>query len=464
MPATPTVLAIETDSAWVVILAVCAATLAVALILRRVIGTPGGMASGLLLLLPLALPLIAAAAYAHAVLPEISVWQPIGQALKDPPRDLLHILLVADERARIVTPYAFSGSAGQWILLIGLSFSSLMLLRRALGTVLIRRILARCTPAQDAQLQSRVARLAQGAGLKQTPELMLLPDGIPGAFAVGLKRQRILLAPELVAALDPDELEGILAHEIAHLESRDVPLVFSAGLMRDVMAWNPIAHLAFRILMRDRELEADRRAAAATNSPLAVASGLLKACELLRKAPYHRRFALGFLTEGSRVKQRVSTLIAAADGRVPLVGREHLPYLMAVCLVILFGLQVGARVAQDNPGAVMITWGNTDTSERTWFPEDSRALRREPVIRTDHPPKREVEKVKPQLFAGPANGGSVRMGDVKEWFAAMERWTKQRRAAFVRMSWKSRQNWEATPLFAFSMGPLDIYKVVPYPF
>ena len=41
--ASPTILALETDSAWVVVLAVSAVTLIAALILRRLIGRPGGL-------------------------------------------------------------------------------------------------------------------------------------------------------------------------------------------------------------------------------------------------------------------------------------------------------------------------------------------------------------------------------------------------------------------------------------
>lgn len=463
--AAPTVLAIETDSAWVVILAVSAVTLVAALFLRHLIGAPGGLSSGLLLVVPLVLPLVAAVAYTHAVLPEIAVWQPIGAALRDTPGDLLHLLLVADARTGIVTPYASSGSAGQWVLLVGLSVSSFMLVRRAVGALIVRRVISRSVPLggeRGRRVDDAVVRLSAAAGLKQPPAVLVIDTGITGAFALGVRHKRIVLSRDVLDALDDDELEATLAHEIAHLESRDVQLTFVAGLMRDLVAWNPLGHLAFRRLMQDRELEADRRAAALTRRPLAVASGLLKVCELMGSTRPRRRFALGLLSDRGGIKRRVSTLLEAADGRLSLGSAGDLPYLFAAVAVALLGLQVGARVAQESP-AVVITWDGTDDVTRTWSPDESKALRG-PAPALQAPRKRQVDQVRPSHFAA-VGAAALRARDIPAWFDAMDRWTRRQRVEFIRMRWRARQNWEATPLFSqVSMGPFELYRVVPYPF
>ena len=80
--AAPTIVAVQTDSAWVVILAVSAATLLAVMLVRRLIHHPGGIASGLLLCLPLALPLIAAVSFDHAALPVVAILDDAG-ALRD---------------------------------------------------------------------------------------------------------------------------------------------------------------------------------------------------------------------------------------------------------------------------------------------------------------------------------------------------------------------------------------------
>ncbi len=67
--AAPTILALETDSAWVIVVAVSLVTLPAAMLLRRLIARPGGAAAGVLLALPLFLPVVAALAFQRAVLP-----------------------------------------------------------------------------------------------------------------------------------------------------------------------------------------------------------------------------------------------------------------------------------------------------------------------------------------------------------------------------------------------------------
>ena len=117
--------------------------------------------------------------------------------------------------------------------------------------------------------------------------------------------------------------------------------IFGAGVLRDAVGWNPIAHFAFRWLLTDRELEADRRAAVLTGRPLAVASGLLKMCDLVGRRPRLRhRVAVGFLRPGGRITRRVSHLIALADGTTVAGPDGRIPYLVAGLLVAVLGLQV----------------------------------------------------------------------------------------------------------------------------
>ena len=77
--------------------------------------------------------------------------------------------------------------------------------------------------AQAPGLHSTVGRLAARAGVPM-PKLQLIPDGHPRAFSVGRGPggATIAVSSGLVAALPPAELEGVVAHELAHIRSRDV--------------------------------------------------------------------------------------------------------------------------------------------------------------------------------------------------------------------------------------------------
>ena len=56
-----------------------------------------------------------------------------------------------------------------------------------------------------------------------TPRLMRQSMGVPNAFAVGRKGAGVVVvSDELMAMLERDELEGVIAHEIAHIKNRDV--------------------------------------------------------------------------------------------------------------------------------------------------------------------------------------------------------------------------------------------------
>ena len=55
------------------------------------------------------------------------------------------------------------------------------------------------------------------------PRLMMMEMGVPNAFAVGRKGAGVVVvSTELMQLLDDDELEGVIAHELAHIKNRDV--------------------------------------------------------------------------------------------------------------------------------------------------------------------------------------------------------------------------------------------------
>jgi BlaR1 peptidase M56 len=301
--------------------------------------------------------------------------------------------------------------------------------------------------------------------LRRVPDLLILPPGVGGAFVVGLRRPRILLAGELLESLDRDEIEGVLAHELAHLRARDVELVLAAGLLRDLVAWNPFAHLAYGLLRRNRELEADRAAVAATGNPLAVASGLLKVAEtMLRTTRRQRSTALAFLGTRRLVTARVSQLLAVADGRAQVRPARHLPFLAAACVAATIGLQVAAQIAEREAPALAFVWGAPASEpESLWAPKRYRSNHQPNVGRHSVAPGNRVGQGDlrrrpryPQL----AGDVSVQPRHLDEWVAAMDEWTHELGVSPVTLRWEARRSWEAVPLVApVGDGPLAIYEV-----
>ena len=79
------------------------------------------------------------------------------------------------------------------------------------------------TPSQAPVLYNTVQRLTSGAGLPM-PKLYIIPQQAPNAFATGRNPSHAVVAVTegLLNILTPDELAGVLGHELAHVKDRDI--------------------------------------------------------------------------------------------------------------------------------------------------------------------------------------------------------------------------------------------------
>ena len=93
---------------------------------------------------------------------------------------------------------------------------------------------SRAQPLDEAdapRLHQAVAALSQRAGIPK-PRLYLIPSEQPNAFATGRNPERsaVAVTEGLLALMPPDQLEAVVAHELAHIRNRDV-LVSSIAAM-----------------------------------------------------------------------------------------------------------------------------------------------------------------------------------------------------------------------------------------
>jgi heat shock protein HtpX len=169
--------------------------------------------------------------------------------------------------------------------------------------------------ASAPDLHRMVRTLATRAGLPM-PRLYVIPGETPNAFATGRNPQHAAVAVTegIMHTLAPDELEGVLAHELAHVKNRDTLIMTIAATMagavemvarmagyaamfgrRDdeeegggnavaglvMMIVAPIAALLIQLaISRAREFEADATGARIAGQPW----GLAKALEKLEMA------------------------------------------------------------------------------------------------------------------------------------------------------------------------------------
>jgi len=172
----------------------------------------------------------------------------------------------------------------------------------------------------DHALYQMTQRLSIQAGLPM-PKVYIIPDQSPNAFATGRNPQHAAVAATegIMQVLAPHELEGVIAHELAHVKHRDILIssvaatIAAAVMMLSRMAMyagmfsggrddrdgnnNPLAMLAMAIfapmaamliqmaISRSREFAADAGAAAITHNPRALADALRKIDAIAHRVP-----------------------------------------------------------------------------------------------------------------------------------------------------------------------------------
>ncbi len=83
------------------------------------------------------------------------------------------------------------------------------------------------------QLFNVVEEMKIAAGLPAMPKIYIINDSAPNAFATGRNPQNasVAVTAGLLARLNRDELQGVIAHEISHIINRDILFVTLAGIM-----------------------------------------------------------------------------------------------------------------------------------------------------------------------------------------------------------------------------------------
>jgi heat shock protein HtpX len=100
--------------------------------------------------------------------------------------------------------------------------------------VLLASAGAREVEYRDApQLFNLVEEMKIASGLPVMPRVFIMDSDAPNAFAVGLKPERAAVAVTtgLLARLNRDELQGVIAHELGHIANRDTLFMTLAGVM-----------------------------------------------------------------------------------------------------------------------------------------------------------------------------------------------------------------------------------------
>jgi heat shock protein HtpX len=174
------------------------------------------------------------------------------------------------------------------------------------------------TESQSPLLYRTVKKLAEKDSLPM-PSVYVIPSESPNAFATGRgpNHAAVAVTDSILKILTPDELEGVIAHELTHVKNRDILLSSVAAtlagaiyMVGNVMRWSafwgsgdqdgsvsaigwlvtrivaPVAAFIVQLAVsRSREYAADAGGAKLSGKPLALASALARLETSVREKP-----------------------------------------------------------------------------------------------------------------------------------------------------------------------------------
>lgn len=221
------------------------------------------------------------------------------------------ILMAGLTALLMVLGQAVGGSTGL-LVMAGFSVVSNVAMYWFSAKMVLRAYGAQVVGPEDApDLYAMVDRLRQRAGLPM-PTVAIAPHAQPNAFATGRNPEHavVCVTEGLLGLMNRDELEGVIAHELAHIKNRDMLISTIAASMAgaisaigSMLQWgamlgglrgddeeggSPVGALAMAIvapiaamiiqmaISRQREFKADRVGAEITGKPHGLANALRK--------------------------------------------------------------------------------------------------------------------------------------------------------------------------------------------
>jgi beta-lactamase regulating signal transducer with metallopeptidase domain len=209
----------------------------------------------------------------------------------------------------------------------------------------------------DEALHAVAARVASSLEVP-APRVMVRSLCPGGAFVVGTRRPVIVIGADLLGSLDHEELEGVLAHELAHVRRHDTFVATALGALRDLTFFVPGGGWAIRQLHRERELAADQVAVRVTRRPGALASGLLKVLE----ANPSRDHACAALVPSGNLVDRVRVLVEDAPAPTRLRrSSETAAVVLVVVSATTAALVLPTAIAgpEQQRDALAFVWSST---------------------------------------------------------------------------------------------------------
>lgn len=215
-------------------------------------------------------------------------------------------------------------------LLLWAAGAVVMLVRLTWAHTAVRRTVRRAaTPA-----------FGLGANLSdqsRTSARLLTSEGLSVPFATGLFRPVIILPARILDS--PERMQSIVAHEMAHIDRRDLHWSWLANLITALIWWNPLIWICRRKMLADAERACDDRVLLGGVNPESYAEHLLTS---VRDAHTSRSLIVLGATFHSHLEGRIMSIISNTHRSVRT--RPGLLLASALLLALVVGTAATVRV------------------------------------------------------------------------------------------------------------------------
>ncbi|MBI4578278.1 MAG: M56 family metallopeptidase, partial [Planctomycetes bacterium] len=256
-----------------------------------------------------------------------------------------------------------SGSTLDWrryapqVVLAYVLGAAAMLVRLVLGLRGGQRLRRSSQPLEDATILTALARQARAVGLRFTPAIALCRR-VAVPTVVGVLRPMVLLPLAMASQLTPEQVEVLLAHELAHIRRCDHLVNLLQRVIEALLFFHPAVWLISRRIRIEREHCCDDTVLAVGGRRLAYAESLLRVAELgLGPRDANWAAALGVADRPSQLRGRIMRLLCGVDQeRIGLTrrGSTTIGIVLAIALaggMWLRGVAAG-NAASSQPGSV----------------------------------------------------------------------------------------------------------------
>ncbi|MHC4672798.1 MAG: M56 family metallopeptidase [Planctomycetota bacterium] len=277
-----------------------------------------------------------------------------------------------------------------WLVMVWLAGVMILSLRLLTGWVRVQRIKQRYVQPAAVRWQAMVVNLSHR--LKISRPVQLLSSSITKVpIAIGWLKPVILLPASALTGLTPEQVQAILAHELAHIRRYDYLINLLQTVIETLLFYHPaIWWLSHRIRI-ERENCCDDLAVAVCGNKLTYARALTQAAQL-RNASTH----LAVAADGCSLLNRIQRLLKPSSSAGFQLGRSMAGVLIVAFLIVLAGvlMPISARESEKSIDTWNVTLSNGiqvelvgvsnhPSKDGPWWKPDGSKLDQTPYDQTD---------------------------------------------------------------------------------